>query len=585
MKMTAAEALLNELKLWGVDHMYGIPGSSLNGLMNALRKEDEDEDGIKYVQVRHESAGAMAASAEYKLSGNIGVAFGSGGPGSTNLTNGLFDALMDGSPMLAIVAQSPSTNQNTHAFQETEMLPFFENVSVYNRKAMNADQIPYMVNDAIRTAFERKGPAVIILHNDFMEETIDYEPSKGHIKKMPNLKHFEIEENKIKSIADEIVSAKKPLLYLGLGAKDYQDKAIEVSEKFNLPVVTTAPSVGLSFPANHENFMGAFGRLGTKPAFEMIFNTDLIIFVGSSHPFARFWPQDTKIIQVDNSFREIGRQLDAYDSLVADAGDFLDALLETGIKREDDTFLKAARESMKAWNKYIERQADRAGDVIYYESVIKKVRDLADEDAVFTLGVGNNKAHSIRMLPLNGESNFTMSSWFATLGYSTPAAIGAYMQYPDKQIFSIVGDGGFAMNNQEILTQAKYEMPIINVVVTDLSYGFIKHAQLGTFKDEFGVAIQDADWAKVGEGLGAISFKVSNKEELDKAFDEAIRLNKEGNKKPILIDAHVVYEDPLDTSNMKLDRNMFSDSEINEYLKENDIEDQPLLQDLMEKYK
>lgn len=143
MKITAAEALLKELKLWGVDHMYGIPGSSLNGLMNALRKEEDD--GIKYIQVRHESAGAMAASAEYKLSGNIGVAFGSGGPGSTNLTNGLFDALMDGSPMLAIVAQSASSNQNTHAFQETEMLPFFENVSVYNRKAMNPSQVLVMM--------------------------------------------------------------------------------------------------------------------------------------------------------------------------------------------------------------------------------------------------------------------------------------------------------------------------------------------------------------------------------------------------------------------------------------------------------
>ncbi|MDY6065783.1 MAG: thiamine pyrophosphate-binding protein [Finegoldia sp.] len=584
MKVTAAQALLKELKLWGIDHMYGIPGSSLNGLMNALRKEDED--GIRYIQVRHESAGAMAASAEYKLSGNIGVAFGSGGPGSTNLTNGLFDALMDGVPMLALVAQSESSNQNTHAFQETEMLPFFENLSVYNRKAMNASQIPYMVNDALRTAFEKKGPAVLILHNDFMEEEIDYTPSVGAVKILPDLKHFNLDQEKIRTIAKEIVNADKPVLYLGRGVMDYMDLAVEVSEKFNLPVVTSAPSVGLSFPANHKNFMGSFGRIGTKPANEAINSSDLIIFVGSSHPFARFWPKSTKVIQVNNSFREIGRQIEAYDSLVADAGDFLRGLLDTGLERKEDAYIRASRQNALNWTRYLERQADRESeDGIYYESVLRKVREYSTDDAVYTLGVGNNKVHAIRILDLDGNKNFTMSGWFATLGYSTPASIGAYLQYPDRQIWSIVGDGGFAMNNQEILTQAKYSMPIINVVITDMTYGFIKHSQIEDIKDEFGVDIQYANWAKVGEGLGAIGFIASTKEDLESAFKEAIRLNEQGNTKPIVIDAHVIYEDPLDTAVMKIDPKRFSRDEINKYLEDNDLTDQPILEDLIEENK
>ncbi|MDO5037353.1 MAG: thiamine pyrophosphate-binding protein [Tissierellia bacterium] len=580
MKVTAAQALLNELKLWGVDHMYGIPGSSLNGLMDALLRQEEE--AIHYIQVRHESAGAMAASAEYKLSGQLAVAFGSGGPGSTNLTNGLFDALMDGAPMLALVAQSASSNQNTHAFQETEMLPFFENVSVYNRKAMNADQIPYMVNDAIRTAYEKKGPAVLILHNDFMEEEIDYTPSTGAIKEVPQAIHLDLDPEKIKAIAQELQEAKRPILYLGRGAMAYRDLAIEVSERFNLPVVTSAPSVGLAFPVSHPNFMGAFGRLGTKPAHEMIFQADLALFVGSSHPFANFWPDSLKVIQVNHSFREIGRQVRAYDSLVADAGDFFRALLDTGATRGEDAFIRAARKNMENWKAYLKRQADRAGEVIYYESVLQKVKEASGEDDVYALGVGNNKAHAIRILPLDGDHTFTMSSWFATLGYSTPAAIGAYLQYPDRQVWSIVGDGGFAMNNQEILTQVKYQMPIINVVITDATYGFIRHSQIQEFRDEFGVDIAPADWAKVGEGLGAIGFSASNKEELDHAFNEALRLNKKGNQRPILIDAHVVYEDPLDTASMKIDPKTYSREEIQAYLKENDIEDQPILQDLID---
>lgn len=579
MKMSAAKALLQELKLWGIDHVYGIPGSSLNGMMNALR--EEGDDGVKYIQVRHESAGAMAASAEAKLSGKIGVAFGSGGPGSTNLTNGLFDAKMDRVPMLALVAQSDSVNQNMHSFQETEILPFFDNVSVYNRKAMYAEQIPYMINDAIRTAYEQNGVSVVILHNDLMEEEIDYQPSSGETKIIPEPIHYQIDTNKVDKIANDVKNAKRPVLYLGRGVMNYTDQAIKLSEKFNLPVVSSAASVGLAFPVNHKNYMGAFGRLGTKPGFELISNSDLILMIGSSHPFAKFWPKSSKVIQVNNSFREIGRQVEAYDSVVADAGDFIEAMLSSEIAREEDGYIKAARTDMEAWKKYLENQADREGDVIYYESVLRKIRDYSDEDAVYALGVGNNTTHSVRFLPLNGKAKYTLSAWFATLGYSTPASIGAYLQYPDKQIWSIVGDGGFAMNNQEILTQAKYKMPIINVVITDETFGFIKHAQIETYEDEFGVDIQNADWAKVGEGLGAISFKVTNKEELEEAFKKAIELNKDGNRKPILIDAHVVYEDPLDTSKMKLDRNKFSDEEIEEYLKEENISDQPLLEDLI----
>ncbi|MDO5302210.1 MAG: thiamine pyrophosphate-binding protein [Tissierellia bacterium] len=580
MKITAAEALIRELKLWGVDHMYGIPGSSLNGLMNALLKVGPEE--MKYIQVRHESAGAMAAAAEYKLSGKIGVAFGSGGPGSTNLTNGLFDALMDGAPMLALVAQSESSNQNTHAFQEREMLPFFENVSVYNGKAMSGSQIPYMVNDAIRTAYERKGPAVIILHNDFMEEEIDYEAVPGAVRELPGPQHYELDPAKVASIVKEIQEAKSPMLYLGRGVMGSMDLAVEVSEQFNLPVVTSAPAVGLAFPANHENFMGAFGRLGTKPAYEIMAHSDLILFIGSSHPFANYWPGSAKIIQVDHSFREIGRQIPVHDSLVAHSGDFLRALLDSGAHREETPILRAARKNMAAWNQYLDRMAREDGEVIYYESVLKKVKEYSEEDAVYALGIGNNKAHAIRMLPLDGKRNFTMSGWFATLGYSTPAAMGAHLLYPDKQIWSIVGDGGFAMNNQEILTQAKYKMPIINVVVTDETYGFIRHSQIQNNTDEFGVDIQSADWSKVGEGLGAIPFLVKSPEELDHAFREAIRLNKEGNDRPIVIDAHVVYEDPLDTGAMKLDPAKFSREEMEAYLKENGIEDQLPFQELLE---
>lgn len=180
-----------------------------------------------------------------------------------------------------------------------------------------------------------------------MEEEIDYEPTHGEVKEIPNLKHFEIEDFKIKSIVDEIKKAKNPMLYLDRGVDGYMDLAIEVSEKFNLPVVTSASSVGMAFPSDHPNNMGKFGRLGTKPGNEIIYNSDLILFIGSSHPFARFWSKTTKVIQVNNNFREIGRQLPDFDSVVADSGDFLIALLETGESRPETPVFNAAKKNVE----------------------------------------------------------------------------------------------------------------------------------------------------------------------------------------------------------------------------------------------
>ncbi len=578
MKMTAAQALIKELKAWGIDHVYGIPGSSLNAMMDALRKES---DGFKYIQVRQEGAGAMAATAETKATGKIGVAFGSGGPGASNMINGLYDSKMDGVPMLALVAQSESFNQNRHSFQETEVLPLYENVGVYNRKVMNGEQMVYVINDAIRHAYEYNGPAIVILHNDFMGEEIDYTESVEE-KFIPKAIRKEVEEDKVKEVAKLIKSAKNPVLYLGKGVSDYRDKAVEVSERFNLPTMTTAPSVGHSFPRNHKNYMGTFGRLGTKPGFDITEEMDLLIFVGSRFPFARFWRDDVKVVQVNNSFKDIGQQIHSDISINADAGDFFDALLATGESREEDKLMRAARKNWENWDKWLNALAKDDSKGLNHEAVLKKIADFSEENALYGVDVGNNTMYSVRVLPLYGDRKHIMSGWFATLGYGLPAGIGLKLTHPDRQVFTISGDGGYAMNMQEIVTQSRYELPIINVVLTDKSFGFIEHSQIEALDDTFGIKIEEANWAKTAEGMGAISFTVSNNEELDKAFDEIKKLMDEGNKKPIFVEAKVRYKDPLDTARMKLNPKKYSKEEIEEFKKTYEVFDMPHLSEILD---
>lgn len=568
MKITVGQAIMRIFNAWDIKHIYGIPGSSLNGIFDALGKE---QDKIKYVQVRHEQGGALAASAHYKLTKKIGAAFGSGGPGGTNLINGLYDAKMDRVPMLAIYGQTASDNINTTFFQELDQSPIFADVAVFNKQAVNPQQIPNLIEEAIRTAYSKKGPAVVILPTDMVETKIDYKPRKEK-RYIPKTQNPIIEDSDMDKVIRMIKDAKNPVLYLGQGVYDAKDVVKKVSDKFKMPIVTSVLGIGVAVENNYENFMGSFGRLGFKSAYDVIYNADLLLFVGANMPFARYWPEDLKVIQVNNEIADIGKQIDVEVGIVADSKDFLNKLSESDYFVDHRVFLDAARLSKKYWDEWLDKLALDDSKGLSGEAVIKEVSKMATENAVFALDVGNNTMHSIRTLPFDQKQQFTISAWFATLGYGVPASIDAKITDPDKQVWSISGDGGFAMNMQEIITQSKYQLPIINIVLNDKSYGFIKHAQLNS-QFEFGVDIQEVDWAKTAEGMGAIGFSVSTLAELKAAFEKIEKLQKDDNKKPIVIDAKILYRDPIDTSVVHIDPEIYSPEVIQEYKDRYDAHD------------
>lgn len=576
MKITAGQALVDVLSTWGIKHIYGIPGSSVNGLMDALYIEREK---VEYIQVRHESAGAMAAVGYSKFSGEIGACFGSAAPGGTNLINGLYDAKMDRVPLLAIVGQSATDNISTNFFQEMDEIPVYSDVAVFNKMVATPEQIPNVVEEAIRTAYDKKGVAVVILPNDLVEKEIDYIPRKEN-KNPVSVEKQPINKEDVKAVLELIKNAKRPVIYGGLGLKGGKDIVGKVADKFSMPIITTALAVGKASENNHPNFMGAWGRLGTKPAYEAIDKADLMLFVGSNFPFARFWPKDMKVIQVNNDFTDIGKQIPVEIGVVADGKEFLEELLKADFSKEESNFLKACRINKKNWDNWLEAIADDDSEGLNAEAVIKAIRDRSTEDAFYGLDVGNNTMYSVRMLPLNGKRDHIISGWFATLGVGVPYAMAAKLTDPNRQVWSISGDGGFAMNMQEIITETRYELPIINIVLSNRSYGFIQHAQIQ--KDfMYGVDITDVDWAKTGEGMGAISFTVKNIEELNEAMDKIMELQKSGNKKPILLDAKLKYSDPFDTSYIKLDPEIYSKKEIEEYKKTYNIFGQPALSEIL----
>lgn len=389
--ITAGHALAKVLVSWDIDHIYGITADSINNTVDGLYQE---RDHLKYIQVRHEEVGSLAATADAKLTGKVGVSFGSAGPGATHMFNGLYDAKMDHAPVVAIIGQSATPIMNTYFFQEMDQDPMFSDVTDFHKQVTNPDQIPYVMDEAIRYAYQTKGPAVVIIPDNLSGETIDFEPYHT-AKVLKSATTPAVDDSAVDAVYELISKAKHPVLWVGLGMKDAREEVVNFSEKFSVPVLSTAPSTGI-MPTDHPNFMGSRGRLGTKPAFEVTQAADLIILAGTNYPFSRFLPKGIKFVQINNSVADLGKQRDIDLTVLADAKPFFAKLNQKGAAIPATPFLKAAQQDKKNWDAWLNKVADDDQSGLNPEAVIRAIKDHSDDDAVFGLDVGNNLMWSIR---------------------------------------------------------------------------------------------------------------------------------------------------------------------------------------------
>lgn len=575
-KMKAGQALAKVLESWQIDHLYGITADSINNTVDGLYQE---KDKIQYIQVRHEEVGSLAAAADAKLTGKIGVSFGSAGPGATHLFNGLYDAKMDHTPVLAIVGQSATGVMNTSFFQEMNQDPMFVDVAVFHEQVVSAQQIPYVVDQAIRAAYANRGPAVVIIPDDLSGQEIDF----TEFKTAPIYKeqmHTKFDEATIDRVVKAIQNAKHPIIWAGVGLKGAKKELVAVSEKFSLPVLSTVPATGV-MPTDHPNFMGSRGRLGTKPGFEVSQMADLVLSVGTNYPFLRFLPEGVKIIQVNNNAADIGKQRDVDLAILGDGKDFLNELLQRDVTIAPTKFLKAARLDKQNWDKWLDKLASDDSEGLPAEAVMKTIKAHATDNTIFAADVGNNTEWAVRQLPFNKDQKFTLSSWFATMGYGLPAGMAGKLSYPDRQVVNVSGDGGFAMVMQDLLTEVKYQLPVVNVVLENKVFGFIQHEKIAANQAPYGIDLQGANWAGIAENMGAIGLTVTDQKSLDDAFDKIDALQKSGNTKPIVVDAKIKNVDPIDTSFIPMDPEQFDQATIDNYKKTYNVFGQPALSEIL----
>lgn len=569
-KINAGVAMVNVLEAWGIDHIYGIPGGSFNSTMDALYHERE---AVKYVQVRHEEAGALAAATDAKLTGKVGAVFGSAGPGASHLINGLYDAQMDHVPVLALLGQVASTAMNYNAFQELNENPMFADVSVYNRTVMTPESLPHVIDEAIKAAYQQKGVAVVTIPVDFGFEEIE----EAEIATAKNHKTGVVfpDETDLKAALPLIEAAHQPVLYIGQGVRGNFDTIKAFSEHFSMPVAASVLAKGI-VPDLYENFLGFAARVATKPANEALADADLIVFVGSDFPFGRnFFNPSAKFIQVDIDAAKFGRRHNVDQSVLGDGATALRRWVELGTARPADAWLKANQENIRNWHAWRKSFYNDESTPLRAEPVFKEINRIAEQDAVYVADVGNVTLNAIRHLEMNGEQQFTTSGWFATMGNGVPGGIAAQLTYPDKQVFTFSGDGGFAMQMQDVITQVKYNLPIINVVFSNDAFGFIEAEQEDTEQQKFGVFLEGADFGKVGEALGADGFTITEYSQLEPAFTAA-----KASKRPVVIDVKIKDERPLPVEALQLEPEKFSVEQINAFKEKYQVHDMPTLRDL-----
>lgn len=564
-KISGSDAVLKVIQDWGVDHIYGYPGGSFDSTMNALHNQ---KDTLKFIQVRHEEAGAIAATADSKLTGKIGVCFGSAGPGAVHLLNGLYDAKTDNTPVLAIVAQVPTNRMNMDFFQAMNEEPIFDDVSVWNRTAMTAESLPRMTDEAIKQAYQKKGVAVLTIPKDFGWAEIDdnyVSSANTHVEPV----YPDPEPASVKKAAQMIKDAKSPMIYFGIGAKDAADELKEASEKFKMPLISSVLAKGIldeSYPA----YLGSTGRVAPKPGAEIGFSTDLIVWVGNDVPFSIFlFNRKAKVIQIDIESEKLGKRRHADLPMLADSKKALRAIIDAGDAREASAFYNASLADKKNWTDWQDSFKDSDEMPVRPEPIFDVLNKTASDKAVFGVDVGNVNINFERLIDMHGDQKWVTSGKYATMGFGLPASIAAKIAYPDRDVYSLSGDGGFAMLMEEILTQVKYNLHVINVVFSNETLGFIEAEQTDDSHQPLsGVDLPATDWATAAKGMGAEAYTATTKAEFQKAIDAAQKTDK-----PVLIDVKLTHEMPLTTEHMFIDPSWQDQDKIDEFVKKYQAQD------------
>ena len=514
--MNGSEILIQCLEREGTDVVFGYPGGAIMPVYDALYDAE-----LKHVLVRHEQAAVLAADGYARATGKVGVCIATSGPGATNLVTGLANAFMDSVPLVAITGQVPTSLLGTDAFQEVDIFGITLPVVKHSFLVRRVEELAEVVHVAFRLARSgRPGPVLIDLPKDVANAPCDLE--------LPELPPGDVTAPALTDLLDEartlLASAKRPILYAGGGI--VLGRAVEsfrrFVEKTRIPVSTTLKGLGV-LPTDHELFLGMLGMHGTKAANLAIRDCDLLVGVGvrfddrATGKLAEFAP-NAKVLHLDVDPAEVGKLRRPDVALVGSLEASLEAL-ESSLDIASWRVTCARLKEEHQWD------YDMPADGIYGPRFLKKLSEAADPGTIFACDVGQHQMWVAQHCRFERPEQHLTSAGLGTMGYGLPAAIGAQFGCPDRTVVNVTGDGSIMMNFQELVTLARYRVPVKIVVLDNQSLGLVRQWQELFFEGRYSeVDLSDnPDFVRVAESLGIPASRLEQASDEDEVIEKLLR--------------------------------------------------------------
>ncbi|HZA55553.1 MAG TPA: thiamine pyrophosphate-dependent enzyme [Candidatus Udaeobacter sp.] len=524
MAQTAADVLIDTLFDWGVDVVFGLPGDGINGIMEALRKR---QNHIRFVQVRHEESAAFMACGYAKYTGTLGVCLATSGPGGIHLLNGLYDAKLDGQPVLAITGHHYHDLIDTHAQQDVDLDRVFMDVAVYNTRIMGPSHVEQVADLACRTALSYRGVAHINFPVDLQEQPVREHSKRnvpGHTSKVFAARSGLPDEEDLKCAAKVLNAGNRIAILAGQGALGAVDELEQAAEVLGAPIIK--PLLGkAAVPDDSSYTTGAIGLLGTKPSQEALEDCDTLLMVGTSFPYIEYLPKpgQARGVQIDANPTRIGLRYPVEVGLVGDSRMTLRKLLPLLTRNQDRDFLKKAQEGMNEWWKLMEEQGTRLDRPMKPQVIASELSKRLAPDAIVSTDSGTIATWFARQIRARRGQKFSLSGTLASMANGLPYTIAAQIAYPERQCIGFVGDGGFSMLMAEFATAVKYQLPIKIVIVKNNTLGQIKWEQMVFLGNpEYGCELHPIDFSAFARACGGHGFTIENPADCGRILDQAL---------------------------------------------------------------
>ena len=527
-----ADHVLTRLREWGVQHVFSYAGDGINGLLAAW---DRAGNRPRFVQARHEELAAFEAVGYAKLSGQVGVCAATSGPGAIHLLNGLYDAKLDGVPVVAIIGQTARTAMGGSYQQEVDLLSLYKDVAEYQEMVTVPEQLPNVLDRAMRTAQARRTVTAVIIPGDVQE--LPYSAPKHEFKMVPSsLGLSDVtavpDDADLRAAAEVLNAGEKVAIMIGQGARDAAGEVVEVAEVLGAGVAKAL--LGKDVLADELPFVtGAAGLLGTKASYQLMRDCDTLLMVGSSFPYSQFLPDygQARAVQIDLDASRIGMRYPFEVNLLGDARRTLQALLPMLERKDDRGWRESVESNVRDWWQVMERRAHVSAEPINPERVFHELSPQLPADVVLTADSGSAANWYARHLKIREGMRGTLSGTLATMGCGAPYATGAKFACPDRPVVALVGDGAMQMNGlNELITVAHYwqEWADPRLVVAVLNNGDLNQvtwemrAMGGAPQFRPSQRIPDFGYAAMAEQLGFGGVKVEDPDGIADAWRQAL---------------------------------------------------------------